>query len=211
MIQIHDRGGYLVVLDHRSGKQKRFRVEKLNVDYLGVNTGDDSLVINVKTLEYQISPNPISANGKSCAPINCQHLGPVMPAERFPPAEGLGDLVSDGLSAIGLTKDRWNYLVTLGKSSGVCEGCNARQTFVNWLGSQIPGFTAGQGPLLHQLLETTNIPAQPVHACALHGKCLTKTRYVEPVKAAIEQAGFRQCHGCADQKLVPIEIPVEKP
>lgn len=118
----------------------------------------------------------------------------------WPPPEGLGDYISDGLAAIGITKERWSQLVTLGKSKSGC-GCNARQKLANWLGEQL-GFEKGREPELHELLRKTDVPIMRLHICSLHGECLPQQSLTGLQELASMEGVPRMCMFCKDNPKI---------
>jgi hypothetical protein len=220
-ITVVDRGEELLVMDARTGYQLRYRVPKGEAKTVMVTGKTDMIVVDVATLEHRIEPKPIRVLPKrgerprperkpkpekaKHKPAVCPHLGVQLVDEIFPPPDGLGDSISNGLSALGITKERWSQLVSLGKSEAGC-GCNERQNLINWFGDKL-GLPKGKGPELQRLLELTTIPTQSVHSCALYGKCLTKWRETPANQAIIEASGFHLCLNCehnpANQKSEP--------
>ena len=140
---------------------------------------------------------------RSPAKGRCAHLGEIMPDEIFPPPAGLGDYVSSGLAKLGITKERFRELVTLGRSEAGC-GCEGRQKFINWIGSKL-GLPKGCGPEIEKLMAVSEIKPQSVFECAVHGKCLRKLLRTDEAKDVIEKAGYKMCLACDDRKQL-IEI-----
>ncbi len=50
---------------------------------------------------------------------------------------GLGDLTAAGLSALGITKERWNAWKG---EVGPCQGCTGRQEWLNKMGRKVLAF-----------------------------------------------------------------------
>lgn len=219
-ITVVDRGSDVLVIDARNGsRQLRYRSAKGEATKVMFAGPADMIVVDVASMTHTVEALPVRVRPMrperpartdrrqpSRKLETCKHFGELLRDESFPPAAGLGDMVANGLSAIGVTKERWSALVSQGRSEGVCTGCDGRQIFVNWLGEKL-GLSVGQGPILHKLLEADEIKPQPVFACVVHGKCLPTLRRDGEVKQAIEGAGFHLCYGCKDKELVPIESP----
>lgn len=226
-ITVIDRGDSVVIVDARSGTQHIHRMPKRQAKRLLALTKTDTIVVDAATLAVTIEPRAIAATeppvpkrpaarpaaaekppreAKPKTRRVCKHLGELLPNENFPPSEGLGDLIADGLKMIGITKERWAALVSQGKLDGVCSGCDGRQRFANWLGSKLR-LPAGQGPLLQKMLADYDLTPQAVNACAVHGKCLSRLRGSDELRAACESAGFHWCNGCSERELVVIEVP----
>jgi hypothetical protein len=128
----------------------------------------------------------------------CLHLGKLT-TEIFPPAAGLGDMLSTGLAAIGLTKERWASLWAETTEEVDCTGCHGRQKFVNALGEKI-GLPTGQGGELQKLVQLEMIGPQQVRDCKIHEKCLPQLKLSDSSKVIIESAGWHLCYKCSDFK-----------
>ncbi len=132
----------------------------------------------------------------------CRHLGELLP-ETFPPKDGAGDALERGLSAFGITKERWAAVVAAfvpedndGKG---CGGCEKRQQQVNHVGR---AFGIGKKSAeIRALLNLSEGQTLPVHACAVHGRCVPSKAYL-----TIEGAPH-SCHGCKAVDLVEIALP----
>jgi hypothetical protein len=140
----------------------------------------------------KIATRPPKAKTSTKAP--CLYLGSELPEEQFPPADGLGDKLSNAFAAIGVTKEGFSKLVTLGRSAVGC-GCSSRQKLANWLGEQL-GLPHGKGPELQAALAASSITPQAVHSCGVHEKCLPRLKPHRDTRTAIEGAGFHCCAGC---------------
>jgi hypothetical protein len=57
-----------------------------------------------------------------------------------PQSLGLGDMTAAALSAVGLTKERYNALK---REVGPCQGCADRQEWLNKMGRKLAGFLKG--------------------------------------------------------------------
>jgi hypothetical protein len=154
--------------------------------------------------------NPPPSAASAALPINrgCRHRGAVLPGEYFPPPDGLGDAVSNALSAIGVTKEWWaaqkaKFLAAADPAD--CGGCKYRQAFLNWLGAKLPGGSTGKGAAVQKIMELEAIPQQPIQACAVHGKCLPLLNVTVSSRDLLAGAGWRACAGCPDLDLVILE------
>lgn len=66
------------------------------------------------------------------------------PPDGPPPARGLGDLVADGLAAMGVTKQR---VQKIANAVGISDcGCSGRQSTLNKIGAAYLGMPAGRDP-----------------------------------------------------------------
>jgi hypothetical protein len=132
----------------------------------------------------------------------CEHRKGLV-SHNFPPKDGLGDHLSNLLSSVGITKERWTEVINKVTSSekGGC-GCNRRQRILNGVGA-ILGFSPGKGGELQKLLEVAGIPSQPVYECVLHKYCLPHLRGLSlEARAAVETSGHKICQGCNDNTQV---------
>ena len=88
-------------------------------------------------------PTRLFAKGKpfvACAHAQRSPSASVTQPSR-PPVRGLGDLLSDGLSAVGITKDR---VGAVARAAGVKDcGCGKRQKWVNKMGAKYLGLPEG--------------------------------------------------------------------
>lgn len=159
-----------------------------------------------RTTGKHLRPN----NPEAVRNFGCKFLGGIIAGEKFPPRDGGGDLVSNALKAVGITKERWANLVGTFKTeykpkAGGCGGCDARQKFLNWAGKAI-GLSEGKGPELQAVLEMQTLPTLPVYACEIHGKCLPLLNVNETTAAQLVAGGWHGCGRCPD-KVLKLENP----
>jgi hypothetical protein len=126
---------------------------------------------------------------------HCIHYGAELEGDVYPPKDGLGDKVETALTAIGITKDRWAAAVATVtgqmQEEGGCTGCGWRQKIANRAGRLLG--IGKESERVAQLLALEEGQRLPVHACALHGRCLAR-----PLPAGLEGAP-RSCVGCSDR------------
>ena len=134
---------------------------------------------------YRITPEllaggPVTFHADPSAPQperpapRCRHLGE--PIGEYPPRDGLGDAVERGLSALGVTKERWARLKHAAgwtDDPNDCGGCTGRQIALNKLGAAVGiGTDPERRRLLERLLRLEAGKTATVHGCAIHGECL---------------------------------------
>lgn len=137
-------------------------------------------------------------------PKKCKHLGDPTSGV-YPPKDGLGDAVERGLSACGITKERWasaKAAFRLTKNEADCSGCEKRQQMLNHLGQSL-GMTSKSAEI-SRLLNLEEGKPLTVSACEVHGVCVTAgdTRGIEGAP--------HSCTGCKDRVMVDI-ISIQPP
>jgi len=118
-----------------------------------------------------------------------QRLGEIFPGT------GLGDYVSNALSAIGITKEKWNELRNKSKDE-VCN-CSGRQALLNWFGSKL-GLPVGKSDVVEELIELEKVPPTEVYGCTIHEKCLPELEVQSSALPIIKSKGYHPCEHCED-------------
>lgn len=124
----------------------------------------------------------------------CKHLGSKTSA-RFPPAKGLGDWIDVSLTAVGITDERWAWLVSRFKSDvkKQCAGCDHRHTFANWFGRFVK-LPEGQGPELQDALKIVEMPEQRVFYCAVKGRCIGRGTLPDTILKPLDLQTCQTCN-----------------
>lgn len=167
----------------------------------------------VRVVETTGTPlQPASHIAAASTNLGCKYLGGIIPNETFPPEDGLGDLLSNALTRIGLTKQRWSELVSTFKQKHEqeqtdgqgCGGCEARHKFMNWMGEKL-GFSGGKGPGVQAVLELHSLSRQPIFKCEIHGKCLPLLNVAKETHQQLASDGWMGCGSCPDKVLKIME------
>lgn len=163
--------------------------------------------IEVATIN-QASPPAHPSQSAALVNLGCRHRGAQLPGAIFPPPDGLGDAISNALSAIGVTKEWWaeqkaKFISSVDAND--CSGCKYRQAFLNWVGSKLPGGFEGKGATVQKVMELEGLPPQPVYECASHGRCLPHLNVTQESRDRLAHVGWRGCAGCPDMELVTLE------